>query len=371
MDRDGLSWLHGEGQMVDSLQRELMVRVKLEARGQFGLYERLLSMKGVCLVGTYVIRHLVDVGGQGILYLAEDRYHPGTEVLIKMPFLPHHRPAYLDPSQIELARIGVLWEAYVLVRFRGTILPELYDFWYGMNPLYDPAWGKKITDNEPYLAMELISGLSLEDVIARLHTGIVQHELLEQVTWNVMYQVICLCETLWEDGGFLYTDLRPQNILLAGPNDRRGSTGWRRTFRKLETPPPPSKADTPVRVIDAGSVIRRRNASQDFPYHPAYSPPAFGRTGQEGSKDMPMPCPYFTIYTLCKTLVQVLTNHEPLPGRDPDLEEPILKHYSPALLGVLRSMILDNSLSFTDLKKAIWPYAEPVLWRGALPWAGL
>lgn len=362
MDRDRFSGHYCRGRVVAPQQRELMIKLKLEARGQFGLYERLIRMRGICLSGAYTIRYLMDVGGQGILFVAEDNAHPGTDVVIKMPYLPYHRQAYFDLAMIEQARCSIRWEAYILSRFAGTILPELYDFWDGENPLYDPAWSDEIRKREFYLAMELIRGLSLEEVIAQLHAGDIQPRSLEQLAWNVMYQVLDLCETLWQDGRFLYTDLRPQNILLVGSNAPRNFSSWRRRFRLPEEALPQCKTDTLIRVIDGGSVVKWGSEKQEFPYHPAYAPPHFNTKGQKDSTKAPDPS--FVIYTLGKTLFQVLTNQEPLPGCNPTFEEPILENYSPSLLHLLEAMLFLEDTSFSDLKKEVILYAKPYLWKG-------
>ena len=66
-----------------------------------------------------------------------------------------------------------------------------------------------------------------------------------------------------------------------------------------------------------------------------------------------VPDPGFVIYTLGKTLFQLLTNREPLPAHGPDFEEPILRHYSTALVNVLRGMVFSEYSTFNDLKSIV------------------
>ena len=369
MDTDGLSRRHGQDGTLNPARREELVKLKLEAQILSGLYERLLSMKGFCLKQTYVLRWLFDVGGQGILYLAEDLRHDRIQALIKMPFLHYHRQAYLNLDMIEQARSSIPLEAYILSRFPGTILPEFYDFFEDVNPLYDPAWGVKISSCEPYLVMEFIRGHSLEEEIHRHHSAqAINYEVLESLAWDVAYEALNLFQTIGEQGQFLYTDLRPQNIMLAHHDDRRGTDGWQRRLRSPEPPEkplPPCKVDTPVRVIDVGSIVQRREYLRMFPYHPAYIPPAFHQSSAGG--EFLVPDPGFVIYTLGKTLFQLLTNREPLPAHDPDFGEPVLRNYSTDLLNVLRGMIAGDYSTFKELKSLVGQHLKPRASPGGSP----
>jgi serine/threonine protein kinase len=349
MDRDRFSRRYTSDDTLDLARHEELLRTKLQARMLPGLYERLQSIKGFCLQQAYAVRSLFDVGGQGILYLAEDLLHEGMQVLIKMPFLPHHTPAYIDMEMIKQARNNILLEAYTLQLFPGTILPEFYDFFYGDNPLYDSAWDVQVTNREPYLVMEFIQGHSLEEDIFRRHSAqVVDYRAIERLAWDLAYEIADLCEILWEQGHFLYTDLRPQNIMLAHRNDRRGISGWRRRFDLPEKPLPPRKISTPVRLIDAGSIICCRENLSAVPYHPSYIPPDLYKKGTAGESWLPDS--EFVIFTLGKTLFQLITNREPLPGLNPDFGEPILQNYSPPLRSVLQGMHTGKYSDFKELR---------------------
>lgn len=369
MDTDRLPRQYGHNGTLDPARREELVKLKLEAQMLPGLYERLLSMKGFCLKQTYALRWLFDVGGQGILYLAEDLRHDGTQVLIKMPFLHYHRQAYLNLEMIEQARNSILWEAYMLLLFPGTILPEFYDFFENVNPLYDPAWGIGISGCELYLVMEFIQGHSLEEEISRHHSAQdVNYEALESLAWDVAYEVLSFCQGIWEQAQLLYTDLRPQNIMLAHRDERRNTAGWRRRLRPPEPPEkalPPCKVDTPVRLIDVGSIVKRRESLRMCPYHPAYIPPAFHQSSARG--EFMIPDPGFVIYTLGKTLFQLLTNREPLPAHDPDLKESILRNYSTTLVDVLHGMILSKYSTFNDLRSVVGEHLKLRISTGDSP----
>jgi len=366
MDRNRLPWRHSEKGTLNFAQHEERVKLKLEAQMLPGLYERLLSMKGFCLRQTYTLHWLFDVGGQGILYLAEDLHHDQMQVLIKMPFLHYHRQAYMTLGMIEQARSGILWEAYILILFPGTILPEFYDFFEDVNPLYDPAWGVEIARREPYLVMEFIRGHSLEEEIHRHHSAQgINYEALESLAWDIAYEVLSFCQGIWEQAQLLYTDLRPQNIMLAHRDDRRSTAGWRRRSRPPEKALPPCKVDTPVRLIDVGSIVKRREDLRMFPYHPAYIPPAFHQSSTGGG--FLIPDSSFVIYTLGKTLFQLLTNREPLPAHDPDFGEPVLRNYSTALLNVLHGMIAGDYSTFEEPRSIVGQHLKPCTLTGGSP----
>src|SRR5438128_1291735 len=82
--------------------KEGLIDQQLMARGLPGLFELLLRLKGITLKQHYTLRWLYAVGGQSILYLAEDL--SGQNAIVKMAFLPYHRAAYMGIEDIYQAR---------------------------------------------------------------------------------------------------------------------------------------------------------------------------------------------------------------------------------------------------------------------------
>lgn len=337
--------------LLEYPEQEERVRLKLEGQMLPGLFERLLTMKGRQLQSTYQIHSLFDVGGQGILYLATDMRHDSYPVLIKLPFLPYHQPGRLDIAQIEKARTALLWETYVLAGFSGTIFPELYDMVEAPNPLHHQAWGE-LVDREPFLVMEWIQGHSLEQELAIRHQTIPDPVQLENLAWHLTGELLTLFQSMWQQRKFLYTDLRPQNILLADrTRDGRYQPEWRRCYHRASCEFEPPKVDTAVRLIDAGSVVRDVASSSFVPYHPSYAPPSFSRAGV--IVESAVPTPSFVLYTLGKTLVQLFTNREPLPSQDPNWKDERLQGYSIRMIEFLKSLLTGRLDSFEDALKLV------------------
>ncbi|RLC54131.1 MAG: hypothetical protein DRI80_19480, partial [Chloroflexota bacterium] len=116
---------------------EQRIAQQLIARNLPGLFELLLHLKGITLDQRYTLRWLYAVGGQSVIYLAES---PGSRwAIVKLAFLPYHRPAYISIEDIHKARQRLEREAHLLQRFRGTPLPEFYELIYAPNPLHSSA----------------------------------------------------------------------------------------------------------------------------------------------------------------------------------------------------------------------------------------
>lgn len=332
--------------MNNSTVKELL-KLKLQAQGLLDLFDQLLGLQGFRLLNTYAIRTLLDVGGQGVLFVADDLRHQGTQVVVKMPLIAYHRQAYVDRAAIREARSDLLWEAYCLSAFPGTVLPEIYDYLEVVNPLLDPAWPSEIRNRESYLVMEHISGVSLDHERQVQHSrSPVNFRQIEALAWDVLEQALLLSEELWSERHWLYTDMRPQNILLAQHDDRRGGVGWRRRFLASEWRLPPCKVDTSVRIIDAGSIANPADSRRRFPHHPAYLPPDIYQAIQAGQTVTPGPPS--VMHALAKSLHQLLTNEEPFPGRTPDLGHSTLDNYSPLLRESLASMASAQCATFGE-----------------------
>jgi len=332
---------------VENLKFDELLKLKLQAQGLLDLFEQLLRLQGCRLLDVYALRTLLDVGGQGVLFVADDLHHQGTQVVVKMPLVPYHRQAYIDRTSIREARSDLLWEAYCLAAFPGTVLPEIYDYLEDVNPLLDSAWPSEIREHEGYLVMEYISGVSLDHERQVQHSRFpVNFRQIEALAWDVLEQALLLSEKLWSERHWLYTDMRPQNILLAQRDDRRGSAGWRRRFLASEWPLLPCKVDTSIRIVDAGSIANPAGIRRRFPHHPAYLLPDVYQAIQAGQ--LVTPGPDSVMHALAKSLHQLLTNEEPLPGRTPNWGHSTLDNYSPSLREFLAAMAGAQCATFDE-----------------------
>lgn len=343
-----------------------LLKLKMQAQDLLDLWEQLLGLQGFHLLDVYALRTLLDVGGQGVLFVADDLRHPGTQVVVKMPLIAYHRQAYVDRTAIREARSDLLWEAYCLAAFPGTVLPEIYDYLEDVNPLLDPAWPPEIRKRECYLVMEYINGASVDHERQVQHSrSPVNFQQIEALAWDVLGRALLLSEKLWSERRWLYTDMRPQNILLAQRDDRRGAAGWRRRFLAPEWSLPPCTVDTPVRIIDAGSIANPAGIRRRFPHHPAYLLPDVYQAIQAGQSVTPGPDS--VMHALAKSLHQLLTNEEPLPGRTPNWGHSTLDNYSPALREVLASMASAQCATFAEAIASMTYRRSPHEDKGKMP----
>jgi hypothetical protein len=304
--------------MTNNTRQLLRSKVEVFSHEGGDFFELLVSLEGQTL-GHYRVLNLFEVGGQGILYSVQHPDYPNVPLLLKLPFIEHHRPAYLSERIFRRRRYTICHEAFILKRFQLPAFPQCKDFFWATNPLIDSWWGSVVSKKDPCLIMEHLTGELLDDALAKLH---------QQKRFKQIYRIACQAATTFlnlslqilksEEHGFLYTDLRPGNLFNHIGNDGKQS----------------------IRVIDAGSVtpiwIR---LGTPWPYHLAYVPPDFydwlSRGELEDGKKIPPPWPSFVLYTLGKTLHQIITAKEPLPRSDPEWDTATLKIYPPEMVEVL------------------------------------
>jgi serine/threonine protein kinase len=335
---------------------ESSVRQKLQINIEEGLilYDQLIGRVGNVLDDRYRLIELFDVGGQGILYKVEDILFPELVLLLKMPLREYHRSAYLTAEKINGSRAAILWEAHVLNVFTGTIFPEWYDVFEAVNLLHDTWWNSTVADVDPFLVMEFVQGETLDDAIGYVHKSQPKNwQAIERLACQVANEVLELCQMLAPGGyGYLYTDLRPQNIMIVNERDRRGKPGWQR--RRPRDPEkirilPSIRMDTQIRVVDAGSVVPCQPWKQQWPHHLAYVPPEYFALYEKG-ETLPWPNAGFVAYTLGKTLWQLLTAREPVPGQDPEFEGRVWRNYSADLTRGVNDLIKTRYESFDKIK---------------------
>jgi hypothetical protein len=267
---------------------ERHVARRLEARGEAGLVEALLGLKGVVVAARHRIESLYAVGGEGAVYLTRDLRDPGASPSVaKVALLPLHRPFQLDARAIRRQRDGIRVEARYLHGSGSRFLPNHYGLYEFANPLLDRARGGAFGEPEPLLLMEKLPGRDLDRWLARMHrSGVPQTHMrrtLDRVTVVLLQALVDLY-----DRGFYYADLRPANLRVLGRPDRV------------------------VRLLDAGSLVTVHDQSGRFPHVPAYLPPSVFRERIAGRKITPSAGTQAIMAG--RTLYEVATGLVPHPG---------------------------------------------------------
>ncbi|NEP80577.1 MAG: protein kinase [Okeania sp. SIO3B3] len=305
--------------------REENISDLLIARNLPGLFEKLLELKGLQIGQDYTLRWLYAVGGQSIVYLAEKSNQ--ELVIVKVPYLDYHRPAYISQEQINKYRFHLIKEAELLKKFNHTNLPKFYELIYGFNPLHNGYRSDEIVNQEPYLVMEFIKGVDLSEVTRYFHNQrSINYEELELLAWEVISKINDFCITIFQEG-YLYSDINPLNLILTA-NDGQ------------------------IRILDAGSLIPV-NPDENIspPFTESYIPVEYVEAYEQGK--MIYPNSQYVMYAMGKMLWEILTNKQPYPGENPNLSEPIFQKYSADLQKLINHLIQSKYNSFEGLKKAI------------------
>jgi len=268
---------------------------RLVADGLEVLYEPLKKMELKPLSERFQLYGLWAVGGQSVLFRVTDSTQPKLPLLARFGLLPYHRPAHLSQQRIIHSRKGIEREAGILRRFGGPILPAFHELIYSDNPLLSSEWGD-LNQNEPFLIMELIGGITLKEWINRSHF---QEQSLPEVNEMLALSLAGTAVELIRQlthAGYLYVDLNPANVRVIPEED------WK------------------VRILDVGSIIPHEpDPAINIPYTSSYIPPEYYNAYQSGRQRWPDE--KFVAYTLGVSLWQLLTNRQPFPAQTPDIEE--------------------------------------------------
>jgi len=318
--------------------REHKIAEQLTASNLSGLFEWLMDLKGVCLNQKYTLRWLYAVGGQSIVYLAEN--YSQQMAIVKIAFLPYHRAAYISNDDIRKARKRLQEESRLLQRFSTTTLPNFYELIEAPNPLHSPARGAEFAEREPYLVMEFIQGRNLLEIARQAHRNSQpDYEAIELLAWETALMVTNFCLSIaGQAEAYLYSDLNPFNLIFT------------------------DNLNNPVRILDAGSLIPFfSDRSVSPPFTEAYLPPEYCEAYEKGKNLYPTPT--YVMYTLGKTLWEILTNRQPYPAEDPKMSEPILHNYSRHIQDLISNLVLRQYVSFEQLQEAIesMPISREVL----------
>jgi serine/threonine protein kinase len=313
-------------------EREALVRLQMSSRSLQGLHDAWLQLRGLTLAGRFVLRSLFAAGGESILWTAVDLLHPDTPVLARAALLHWHRPAYLRELDVARARQRIVREAQRLRCLAGTAFPQLIDLVQMPNPLVPREFAGSRMEQEPFLVMELIPGQTVQEWLnemSRTAMAPTGHRLA--VARSVAGMVLDLFITLREKD-WLYTDLKPANLLLS-----QGS------------------AESGIRILDAGSIADvAGSGTGPIAFSPAYVPPDIHACILRATPWWPDE--RFVLYTLGKTLHQILTARQPVPGIDPpEFASGTPSDFDEPFVALIRSLI---SGSYPDLHAARAAFAN-------------
>jgi diguanylate cyclase (GGDEF)-like protein len=246
---------------------------------------------GITLGGMYQIVHEISRGAMGVVYRAED--------------LGLSRPVALKRLRPDLATDSALVERFrneaaVLAALRHENLVQVYAF--------------GADDDDVYFVMELVEGVSLEDVI---------EEHNHKQTWsanrrvvNIMEQIAGALDTM-HDAGVLHRDVKPGNVVLDRARDR-------------------------AVLVDVG-LARQIGSESDPAGTPGYIAPESFQGQQEG--------PATDVYGLAATAYALLLQQSPF-GEHDDYQI------------VLRRQLSIRPPAASTLRPELPQGVDIVLWRG-------
>ncbi len=273
---------------------EQRIRRRLEARGELGLTEALLGLKGVVFGNRYRLISLYAVGGEGAVFLTKDVTDPSVPLLVaKLALLPVHKPFELNANDIRKRRYLLRVEAQYLGRNRSPFMPLAHGTFEFRNPLLDAERGDAFAELEPVLVMEKLPGRDLDLWLARTHRSEVPQAIMRRTLDRVAVVLLQALVDLY-DRGLFYADLRPGNLRMLRRPERR------------------------VRLLDAGSLVDVQDISGRFPHVPAYLAPETYHAALTGQAILPST--KLQAIMAGRTLFEVATGRVPLPGQQVNLD---------------------------------------------------
>ena len=271
--------------------RELKIARRLAARGQRGLFDCLVRLRGARMRERFELHELRAVGGEGAIFTVVDRADPESRLLGKLPVVPWHRPIDLTSKVLRAARHVVEQEARILTVVGCPYLPHCEGLQQLDNPLLETARGGEFARPEPCLVMERIGGQDLDTWLCRVHRGGLAVRGLRETLDRVVVGVLQALTDL-ELRGWVYADLRPGNLRVVGRPQRR------------------------VRLIDAGGVVRADGSGTRFPHVPSYLPPEVFWEEQRGRGIVATRALHASMAG--RTLYEVATGEAPQAAREID-----------------------------------------------------
>ena len=291
--------------------RERRIGLRLAARREEPLVECLLRLRGRAGDERFTLGALRAVGGEGAIYDVTDRDDPGAPLVAKIPLAAWHRPVHLTSKLIARRRKIVLDEAAALRDIGSPFLPAFRALAHFANPLLEAARGGEFAKPEPCLVMERLPGQDLDAWLCRVHRGGVARKVLRPSLDRIAVGLVQALTDL-ERRGWIYADLRPNNLRVLGRPLRR------------------------IRVLDAGGLVRADDPDARFPHVPSYLPPRLFRAVDRGEEIHPSVPVQAAMAG--RTLFEVATGHAPQAGTYVDMEKLARSPISPPVALVIASL---------------------------------
>jgi serine/threonine protein kinase len=276
-----------------ALLRERRLSARMLARGEHGLAETLLALKGVSFSGRYRFDSLWAVGGEGAVYLVHDAEDPSRPLVGKVPLHATHRPFDLTSQVVRERRRLMRLESVLLETNGSPWMPEAVGAFQFRNPALPARRGGVFVEAEPVLVMERLPGIDLDRWLTRAHavagpgSGRGAGPVLDRIAAEILGAVADLRGRGWH-----YADLRPGNIRLLRRPERH------------------------VRLLDAGSLVAVDDRSGRFPHVPAYLPPKLFTEFCAGRPTSPDDA---TVATMAgRTVYEIATGDRVFPGEHVD-----------------------------------------------------
>jgi serine/threonine protein kinase len=296
---------------VSLTPRELKIARRLDARGQRGLFECLVRLRGARMRERFELHELRAVGGEGAIFTVVDRANPSSRLLGKLPIVPWHRPIELTSKVLRTAREIVEQEARILTVVGCPYLPHCEGLQQLDNPLVETERGGEFARPEPCLVMERIGGQDLDTWLCRVHRGELEARRLRATLDRVVVGVLQALTDL-ERRGWVYADLRPGNLRVVGRPRRR------------------------IRLIDAGGVVPADGSGKRFPHVPSYLPPEVFWDEQKGRVIVATRALHAAMAG--RALYEVATGAAPQAAKEIDSERMAESRVSPAVAQVIEAL---------------------------------
>lgn len=301
-------------------RRELRISRRMDARGERGVFDCLLRMRGAVAGGRFRLGRLRAVGGEGAIFdLTADASSP-VPLVGKIALAPWHRPIELTSRLLRKRRQVVVDEGRLLASAGSPFLPRTGGVHGFESPVLEHARGGAFAEPEPCLVMERIGGQDMDAWLRRVHPAPVDRAVLRR---NLDRLAVGLIQALTdlERRGYLYADLRPGNLRVVGRPDRR------------------------IRLLDAGGCVPIGGDGSRFPHVPSYLPPATFREMDAGGATHPSAG--IMAAMAGRTLFEVATGQAPKAGRHLDMVRLLRSPISPPVAEVVAALA-DGSIPTCD-----------------------
>jgi hypothetical protein len=307
--------------MTADADRQLRLRLLLEAEGRPGLFPLLVEAAGAVLAGRFRLDELLAVGRQSYLFAATD-LSLGGSVVVKQPALDYRNPLHYHRASVSRLRQALRTEYRVLEACGTGHLPRPVALLTEPAAVPAAAASPVLAAGEVFLVEEFIPGPTLTEAALTAWPALPAGER-EAAARRLAGEFVDFWEAL-RGAGWHYGDVSAENLLLEEGGGR-------------------------LRVVDAGSAVPAGAEVAGVGFTPGYTTPQLFAALACG---LPVPGTLAAVGPpLAKVVHFALTRREPLNGALPDLDDPALDSYSPACRRALAAL-LDLDARPGDLPQA-------------------